>query len=232
MKNLLSLGIVLPLFVFTVFYQCCSTAHVSSVPDAVTSFVSSLHQDAQPVKSEVDQENEVVYWLSFVGSLHSIKPDGSQHLRLNQGSEAWKDVTFIEDFCLNEADQKLYFTDLLDLKTGQSAIKATDTEGKNIEVVTYLTHEIPYQISLSEDKKKLFFLSKTDIKGSPYFHLRFVDLKERNKGILYSSVSKINSLDYDNATKKVMIRNTRQQKFAFSTDLETMKGLAEAFQPL
>ncbi|WPP52319.1 hypothetical protein [Catalinimonas niigatensis] len=228
MKNLLLSGIALLLFM-SIFYQSNSTIQTPVLPAAITSYIDTLHQDEQPVKFVVDQKKGFVYWLTFAGGLHAIRQDGNDHTYLNQKNDAWKDITFIEDFCVSETQDRLYFTDLMDLQTGQSAIKVTDAEGK-IEVVANLAHEIPYHISLSADEEMLFFLSKTDIQGTPYFRLRFLDFKEGTKGTLYSSLSKIDSLSYDNTTQKVNIRNKRQELFTFSTDLQKMMGLAESFK--
>lgn len=231
MKTLLPIGIAL-LLLISVFYQCSSTVQTAALPVSIlASYADTLHKDAQPIKMLVNQKNERVYWLSFVGELHFIGQDGSEHKHLNQDHEAWKDVTFIEDFCIDESRDQLYFTDLMDLQTGQSAIKATDTEGKNVEVIAYLAHEIPYQLTLSADQEMLFYLSKTNREGEPYYRLRFLDLKEGIQGTMYSSLSRIDSLAYDELREKINIHNARQETFAFSADLQTMRGVAEAFKP-
>ncbi len=229
MKNLLPSGLAF-ILLLALFYQCQTSAQLSTIPPAVASFIHTLPQDARPIKSITDQRNGKFYWLSFVGNLYSIGLDGNQHRRINQGVEAWKDVTFIEDFCVNKAQDKLYFTDLMDLETGQSAIKVMDMEGKNVEVIAYLSQEIPYHISFSENVKMLFFLSKSDTKRSPQFRLRFLDLARGTKGTLHSSLSRIDSLYFDAASEEVRIYNAHQDQFAFSTDLQDMNGLAEAFK--
>jgi hypothetical protein len=193
--------------------------------------IDTLTEESETMKIIFDEEKGQIYWLSFVGNLHTAAEDGSHYQHINAGQAFWRDITFIEDFCFNASKDSLYFTDLMDLQSGHSAIKITDVEGTGVKVIATLENEIPYHISFSPEQHMLFYLSKVHKKGIDSYQLRFLNLKEGQKGTLYSSRLRINQLSFDKRNKAVNIQNQRNEQFAFSADLQNFQGIAEAIKP-
>lgn len=231
MKTLLLSGIFSSFIILSIFMQAHTTVEKNSIPRPIIEMIDTLTEESETIKTIFDEEKGQVYWLSFVGNLHTAVEDGSQYQHINSGQEFWRDITYIEDFCLNASKDSLYFTDLMDLQSGQSAIKITDIKGTGVKVVATLQNEIPYHISFAPEQHMLFYLSKVHKKGIDSYQLRFLNLKEGQKGTLYSSRLRINELKFDKEKKAINILNQRNEQFAFSADSQNLQGIAEAFRP-
>lgn len=191
-------------------------------------YIARLQQGDRAVKSLHSQSNNHTFWLSLSGKLHILHADSTVHTTINQGGGAWKDVTFVEDFCLSPSGDSIYFTDIMDLQSGLSAIKRTDIQGNNIEVITYLNKEIPYLIRLMPEEDILFFLSKKEEKGLPSFRLRYIHLTDGSRGTLYTSASKLHDIHTDLLQNSVSAVDSGQELHSFSTEMPGVTGLADA----
>lgn len=231
MKTLLLTSIFSLFIVLSIIMQAHTTLKKNSIPQPIIEMIDTLTEESGTVKMIFDEEKGQVYWLSFVGNLHTVTKDGNDYQHINAGQTFWRDITFIEDFCLNASKDSLYFTDLMDLQSGHSAIKITDINGTGVKVVATLDNEIPYHISFSPEQHMLFYLSKVQKKGIDLYQLRFLNLKEGQKGTLYSSRLRINELKFDKEKKAINILNQKNEQFAFSVDLQNIQGIAEAFKP-
>jgi hypothetical protein len=191
-------------------------------------YIARLKEGDRAVKSLHSPSNNQTFWLSLSGKLHILHADSTVHTTINQGEGAWKDVTFVEDFCLSPSGDSIYFTDIMDLQSGLSTIKRTDIQGNNIEVITYLDKEIPYLIRLMPKEDLLFFLSKKETKGLPSFSLRYIDLSDGSRGTLYTSDSKLYDIHTDLLQNSVSTLDSRQELHSFSTEMPGVSGLADA----
>ncbi|MDF9796165.1 hypothetical protein OKW21_001428 [Catalinimonas alkaloidigena] len=219
MKTFLLSSIIIPLIILSLVIQAHNNLQNDALPESITKMIDTLSHNNKTVKMVYDDQKGQVFWLSFLGNLHTANQNGSTYRRINQGQQLWKDVTFIEDFCLNASKDSIYFTDLMDLQSGHSAIKITDAEGTVVKVVASLENEIPYHISFSPEQQMLFYLSKVRRNGIYTYRLRFVNLNNSEKGTLYSSSTRITQLDFDKANRAINIQNQSNEQFAFSANL-------------
>lgn len=191
----------------------------------------SLQENDLAVKTLYHHESQQIYWLSYLGKLYTTSQEDNQHTLISHNQSDWKDVTFIEDFCLNHAKDSIFFTDLMDLESGKSAIKVTDLKGKNVKTLAQLKDEIPYQLTMVKDQAVLFYLSKKMNKRQATFLLRFIDLSKGQSGTLYASNQRMEQLQYDLITHEVLVKNQQKQTFAFSAATQNIQTLTAAFKP-
>ncbi|MFP4089628.1 MAG: hypothetical protein ACLFUB_10570 [Cyclobacteriaceae bacterium] len=174
----------------------------------------------QPVKTLFDENKGRLFWLNMLGEIHSIGRDMQNHRLISTTGEGWKDVTFIEDFCLSEHYDSLYFTDIMDLQTGMSALKVTDTAGTAVKALKFFRQEIPYAVRMLNESRLLFLLSDAKVAGRSQFRLRFLDLKDGNAGVLYISDHRIEQLEIKAAEKTIVAHDSQQQLISFSTEVD------------
>lgn len=190
-------------------------------------FQKKINSVDPAVKTVINTRESYVCWLSELGELHSISGDTSNHQSFDQLQEAWADVTFIEDFCLNPTNDSIYFTDIMDLSSGLSAIKVSDRQGGGLQTLAYLPEETPYRLCLSPSGKVLFYLAKQETANEKYA-LRFIQLKNGNIGTMYTSAYKIDSLRVNTGLQQLTLTDPNQGTIAFDTDRRSVFTLAEA----
>ena len=204
-------------------------AQTDMLSEQINAYQTQLENLDQSVKTFVNESEKFACWLSRTGELHSIEGDTSKHRHFSYASPDWKNVTFIEDFCLDSHNERIYFTDLMDLSSGNSAIKVSDRQGSNLRTLARLPGEIPYRLCLSPSDNVLFYLAKSEGREVA-FRLRFINLKNGNQGTLYSSGSKIGSLLSTPGKESISIQDPQIGHLSFATDLESIQVLAEARQ--
>ena len=153
-----------------------SCNHPRSLP-ATEPKLTGLSSTEPPVKTVIDTVRHRTYWLSFVGEVYRSQPDGSQPECIIQGVGTHRAATFIEDFCLDQSRQHLFFTDLWDQTTGQSAIKQMNLVDGRITTVALLNQEIPYQLQL-DAVGDLYYLTKSESMRGKTYRLRTLNEEE------------------------------------------------------
>ena len=179
-----------PLLLTLFLSNCNFQQDPAEVPLAVKQYLATLPPAEQPVKVIADAFSHKIYWLSFVGEIYRIHPDGSQCERVIRGVGASRKAMFIEDFCLDSRNNRLFFTDLMDQATGLSAIKQADLSGKHITTVLTSKQEIPYRVSISPYTGQLYYLTKTEHFFKKVYRLRTLGEEKP----LMASLVKINDL--------------------------------------
>jgi len=200
----------------------------NTVPSAVEDYWAGLHPHDQPVKSAFNDKH--IIWLSAVGELHLIGHDTSNHVSFKSTGERWEEVTFIEDFYLCPDGDRIFFTDIMDLATGQSAIKVVNLQNHEVQVVCYLGQAIPYSVRFVPKNDWLFFLTKTDQQGIAHYDLQFFHLGNNRRGTLYSSSQKMDQLAMDNESQQICVQQDLDSFLSFSVEPLISEGLAEAKQ--
>jgi len=195
--------------------------------EEVNIYHSRINPADQPVKTLVIDSAGLACWLSETGELHSISGDSAYHIILNKSGREWENVTYIEDFCLDAANGKVYFTDMMDLKTGRGAIKVSDLQGHDLQNVLSLQDEIPYQISLSSSGKLLFYLSQRNYRDASY-QLQVINLDNGKRETLHTSSRKISQLNIDHSQKLLSIADPVHGQLTFTTTTDNTQTLADA----
>jgi hypothetical protein len=141
--------------------SCCDyQAQYRQIPFAVQQYFSDLPPWQKPKKIQIDPQHRKVYWLNRNGEIHAIQPDGTCTELVNKGIGATLGITYIGDFTLNSPDNTIYFTDLMDIASGCSAIKKSDLKGDNIETLATFSTEVPYAVTWDEASQQLYYLSR------------------------------------------------------------------------
>lgn len=230
MKPFLYINLLLILLGSLLTYHQVFSPEVQHFSQLIHTFQSNSNPGSRPVKTLVDDTATFACWLSQTGELHSISNDTSEHVLLNHNGGAWADVTFIEDFCLNPGADSIYFTDIMDLKSGQGAIKYCDRQGRELKTLALLPDEIPYQLSLAPSGDILFYLSQQNYRDASY-QLRYIDLTNGSRGTLHSSGRKISQLRIDHSLKLLSIADPAEGQLRFATHMDHTGILAEAVPP-
>ena len=121
--------------------HCDYSAQKNEVPFYVSKVLDTLSGEKQPVKVELDILHKKIYWLNKLGEIYRVQADGTHVELINKGFGADLGITYIEDFYLDTEHNRIYFTDFLDLKTGNSAIKSSTLEGEQIKTEKTLTFD-------------------------------------------------------------------------------------------
>ena len=195
----------------------------------VNLYQQGLASSDQPLKTKMSKSESFACWLSQLGELHIVQGDTLDHRFLHDAGKEWKNVTFVEDFYLPETSDSLYFTDLMDLKSGFSAVKISDRQGKGLRTLAHLPGEIAYRLCLSHTQDKLFYLSKSDSQKNVY-KLRFINLRDGSRGTLLTSTKKLDSLAFDEQQYQLLVNDPVQGQVAFTKDVDGNGILAEAVQ--
>lgn len=225
MKPYLTINLLLIFLGSALTYYQVFLPNDQSFSQLVKHYQSRINPDSEPVKTLVVDSAAYAFWLSKTGKLHTTYGDTSNHVILNHSGEAWSDVTFIEDFCLNSANDSIYFTDIMDLESGQGAIKVSDRFGQGLKTILLLPDEIPYRLKHTDNI--LFYLAQQEYRDASY-QLRFIDLQNGSRGTLYQSSRKISGLNIDDSLELLNISDPARGQVSFATDLGTIRGLAEA----
>lgn len=113
-----------------------------------------------PQKIAVDHDQRRVYWLNKQGEIKSIGVDGRNEKVVNQGIGVRAGVTFISDFTIDGQNGALYFTDLMDINTGQAALKKSDLEGNHTETIATFSAEVPYAVHWDTTNARLYYATR------------------------------------------------------------------------
>ena len=140
--------------------RCDYQAQYRKIPFAVQQYFTKLSHWQKPKKVQIDWQHRKVYWLNKYGEIHAMHVNGSQRELINRGIGAKLGITYIGDFALNSQENAIYFTDLMDIASGLSAIKKSTLKGKHIQAVITFTDETPYAVSWDENTHQLYYLTK------------------------------------------------------------------------
>jgi hypothetical protein len=195
--------------------------------EKINIYRSRINPANQSVKTLVLDSVGLACWLSETGQLHSINDDTARHIILNKSNREWENVTYIEDFCLDAANDRIYFTDIMDLVTGRGAIKVSDLRGNDLKTLLTFQDEIPYQVNLSSSGKLLFYLSQRNFRDASY-QLRVINLDNGERGTLHSSNRKISKLNIDHSLELLSIADPEQGQLTFTTTTYNTQILADA----
>lgn len=146
--------------------RCDHQLRYRQIPFAVQRHFAELPDWEKPKKVQVDIQRRRVYWLNQKGEIWAIRSNGRDGQMVNKGIGAQLGITYIQDFTLNPQSHTLYFTDLMDIASGLSAIKSSDFRGKNIETLATFSTETPYAITWDESTQHLYYLTKPRSEGN------------------------------------------------------------------
>lgn len=152
--------------------------------------VNYLEQEEQARKVIFDAPRARVYWLNNTGEIYRVQLDGSQLQLVNKGFGTDIGTTLIEDFCLDVEHEYIYFTDLFDIKTGQSAIKRSDLDGNALETIYTFAHETPYHLTIDPTRAVICYASTTKRRQMPAYQLGMIRLDDLDKITVYNSTQK------------------------------------------
>lgn len=79
---------------------------------------------------------------------------------VNKGMGAQLGITFISDFAIDDQNATLYFTDLMDVSTGQSTLKMSDATGSHIEMLATFTDKIAYAVHWNNESQQLYYATR------------------------------------------------------------------------
>jgi hypothetical protein len=179
----------------------------------------------QPVQILEDPGSSYVYWLDSRGGMHRHDSRTQRSLSFASADSAWRDVTLVEAFCLGKRGDHIYFTDLMDMKSGMSALKVCDTTGRNLQVLSYFSREIPYQ--LEQRDNLLFFLTEKHKGRSTEFRLGYVQVQDGRGGTLFTSDKKIESLELYTSDSLRVLDETDSSLITLSTRIEQLQMVAQ-----
>ena len=150
----------------TLSLACCDhQVQYRQIPFAVQQYFMRLPAWEKPKKVQLDPQHRKVYWLNQKGEIHAIRADGSREELVNPGIGATLGITYIDDFTLDSRGNTIYFTDLMDIGSGFSAVKRSDLQGENIQVVATFPAEIPYAVAWDTEAQQLYYLTKREKTG-------------------------------------------------------------------
>ncbi|MGD1894773.1 MAG: hypothetical protein ACFB15_29790 [Cyclobacteriaceae bacterium] len=164
---------VLCAIIAAISLHCCDYhGHYRQVPFSVQQHLAELPAWQAPRKIEVDHERKRVYWLNRNGEIWAIDSDGSKKTLINKGIGAELGITYIEDFTIDYQNGTLYFTDLMDVTTGLSALKSSDLQGNNISTITSFPNETLYAIKWNIDQQQLYYATRG---GNEHYQVHRLD---------------------------------------------------------
>lgn len=181
--------ILLSLLAFT---HCDYYAHKSTVPFFAQRVLDTLPAEKRPVKIEVDLIHKHLYWLNQMGEIYRIQPDGTQVVLVNKGFGTDVGITYIKDFSLNAEHNLIYFTDIFDLKSGNSAIKQSDLNGDNIKTITTFDKATPLQITSRPDSNIIYYVAQIKQRSKNIFQLGAIQEYTQERIILHTSTESFN----------------------------------------
>lgn len=180
------------LLLFASLSNCDYYAHKNIVPFFTQRVLDTLPAEKHPVKIELDLMHKHLYWLNKMGEIYRIQPDGTQVELVNKGFGADMGITYIEDFSLDAAHDRMYFTDIFDLESGNSAIKQSNLDGNNIKTITTFDHETPFQIASKPGSNTIYYVTQTKQNLEMVYRLGAIQEDTREKTILYTSTESFN----------------------------------------
>lgn len=142
--------------------RCDYRTQYRQIPFAVQQYFTMLPNWKKPKKVQIDWQNRKVYWLNQNGEIHAVLANGTQQELINKGIGAILGITYIDDFALNSQGNAIYFTDLMDVASGLSAIKRSDLKGEHIQTLVTFPAETPYAVSWDDATQQLYYLTKRE----------------------------------------------------------------------
>jgi hypothetical protein len=141
--------------------NCCDYhGQYRQVPFSVQRSLAELSAWQAPLKVEVDYQRGRIYWLNRNGEIWAVNADGSKKTLINKGIGAQLGITYIEDFAIDYQNGILYFTDLMDVATGSSALKKSDLQGNNISTVASFPDETLYAVNWNDNQQQLYYATR------------------------------------------------------------------------
>ncbi|WKN41602.1 hypothetical protein [Tunicatimonas pelagia] len=140
--------------------RCDHQVRYRQLPFWVHQHFQKLSDWQYPQKIEVDRYQRKVYWLNKQGEIWSIGTNGKNEIVVNQGIGAQVGITFISDFTIDDCSGILYFTDLMDIGTGQGALKKSDLNGNHTQVIATFPDEVPYAVHWDEPDNQLYYATR------------------------------------------------------------------------
>jgi hypothetical protein len=141
------------------------------LPLPVEQYLVNLSPIDQPVKVITDTKGRRVYWLSFTGEIYQMYFSGGRPERIIGGNGVGQRALFVQDFCVDAANNRIVFTDLRDFRTGHGAIKQLRLSDRQVSTLALLPGETPYRVEVNPRTHQLCYLTKS--KGaSPMYRLR------------------------------------------------------------
>jgi len=153
--------VILYAIIAAVSLNCCDYhGQYRQVPFSVQRYLAELPYWQAPRKVEVDYQRGRIYWLNRNGEIWAINANGSEKTLINKGIGAKLGVTYIEDFALDYQKNILYFTDLMDVVTGLSALKKSTLQGDSITLVASFPGETLYAVSWNSEQQQLYYATR------------------------------------------------------------------------
>ncbi|MGB3588231.1 MAG: hypothetical protein WBA23_16900 [Tunicatimonas sp.] len=149
--------------------RCDHQVRYRQLPFWVQRHFQQLSEWQHPQKIEVDHSQRKIYWLNKQGEIRAIGANGKNEIVINKGIGAQAGITFISDFTIDERAGILYFTDLMDVNSGQSALKKADLNGNYTEVITTFPTKVPYAVHWDDANEQLYYATRQ--KGGQTHHL-------------------------------------------------------------
>ena len=153
----LLLCVIIPVLGLT---RCDDQLHYRETPFWVQYHFQQLSDWQYPQKIEIDRKNRKVYWLNKQGEIRAIGMNAQGEVLINKGIGAQLGITFISDFAIDNQNEALYFTDLMDVSTGQPALKKSDLTGSHIEMVTTFSGETAYALYWNNENGQLYYATR------------------------------------------------------------------------
>nr|WKN39607.1 hypothetical protein K4G66_12980 [Tunicatimonas sp. TK19036] len=185
--------------------RCDHQVQYRKIPFAVQEYFAVLPDWQKPKKVQVDQLHRWVYWLNENGEIRAVSADGTHHKLINRGIGAQLGITYIDDFTIDSQGNAIYFTDLMDVASGFSALKKSDLQGNSIEILETFPTETPYAVCWDTTMQQLYYLTKSE--GSSVYNLQLLG----ESGPLATSSHKVkditvllNELSHDTAITQVL----------------------------
>lgn len=140
--------------------RCDHQVRYRQLPFWVQQHFQHLSDWQHPQKIEVDRDRRRVYWLNRQGEIRAIEADGRNEIVINKGIGAQAGITFISDFTINDRAGILYFTDLMDINTGQGALKKSDLNGHHTETIVTFPTKVPYAVHWDDANQQLYYATR------------------------------------------------------------------------
>lgn len=184
--------LLLVLILLLALTNCSYYPHHNLLPFFTQWVLDTLSAEKQPVKIELDLIHKHLYWLNQMGEIYRIQPDGAQIVLVNKGFGADIGITYIRDFSLDAKQGRIYFTDIFDLESGNSAIKQSDLDGKNIKTITTFDQAKPLQIASKPDTNLIYYVAQVKQGPEMVYQLGAIQEDTREKIILHTSNEGLN----------------------------------------
>ncbi|MEM9831652.1 MAG: hypothetical protein AAF944_13510 [Bacteroidota bacterium] len=168
--------------------RCDHQVRYRKIPFKVQRYFRSLPDWQYPQKVEIDRVRRRIYWLNKQGEICLSGMDARGATLVNKGMGAQLGITFISDFTINDQNATLYFTDLMDVSTGQSALKMSDATCSHIETLATFTDKIAYVVHWNNESQQLYYATRQ--KGGKLYQVHQLGKPE----LLATSHQKINDI--------------------------------------